>query len=401
MYFDSRRQLQWIAAIAFIVALASPLAAFAEPFIPRDDDEVLARLPLSAEPVNKEMRELRAALRKAPRTAERAVKLAQLYIKLGKAESDPRYYGNAQAALSPWWRAPEPPSNVLLLRAFIKQNRHDFDGALQDLEQVLARDPSSMQAWLTRAAILRVRASYDQARLSCLPLADSTDPLLAMTCLCDVNSLTGRAQESYDLLQAFLRSHDAASNEQRLWTFTVLAEMAARMGKNAEAESFFKDALALERPSAYLLAAYADFLLDQGRPTETVALLADKTAVDSLLLRFALAKQKLEADDLPEVIAKMRDRFRVNQSRAENLPQGDEARFALYLLGQSEEALRLAKANWLTQREPQDARILLEAALASHDRAAAQPVIDLLAQTGMEHVRLKHLADQLEKLPGR
>src|SRR2546422_7884202 len=40
------------------------------------------------------------------------------------------------------------------------------------------------------------------------------------------------------------------------------------------------------------------------------------------------------------------------------------ARFNLYLLGNKEKALALARENWKLQREPRDARILLEAARA-------------------------------------
>jgi hypothetical protein len=38
-----------------------------------------------------------------------------------------------------------------------------------------------------------------------------------------------------------------------------------------------------------------------------------------------------------------------------------------------------------------------EQAIAAHDRAAAQPVIELLVQTGVEHAQLRRLAAELEK----
>ena len=40
-------------------------------------------------------------------------------------------------------------------------------------------------------------------------------------------------------------------------------------------------------------------------------------------------------------------------------------------------------------------RSLLEAALAAGDAAAARPVLDWLAQTGLRHVRIQALVDQL------
>ena len=53
------------------------------------------------------------------------------------------------------------------------------------------------------------------------------------------------------------------------------------------------------------------------------------------------------------------------------------------LLDRPARALQLARENWATQREPADARILLEAALAAGDPAAARPVLDWLERTGL------------------
>ena len=51
---------------------------------------------------------------------------------------------------------------------------------------------------------------------------------------------------------------------------------------------------------------------------------------------------------------------------------------ALNGLGDVPGALRLAAENYRSQREPRDARILLEAALAAKQYAAAQPALDWL-----------------------
>jgi len=58
-------------------------------------------------------------------------------------------------------------------------------------------------------------------------------------------------------------------------------------------------------------------------------------------------------------------------------------------------ALTLAWENWQVQREPDDARVLLEAALAAHDASRAAPVLLWLEQTGMEWRRLRELAAAL------
>jgi hypothetical protein len=72
-----------------------------------------------------------------------------------------------------------------------------------------------------------------------------------------------------------------------------------------------------------------------------------------------------------------------------------QARFALAVLGDVPRALALARQNWAEQREPADARLLLEAALAARDKAAAEPVQRWLADTGFEGVVHRRLAAQL------
>jgi tetratricopeptide (TPR) repeat protein len=265
------------------------------------------------------------------------------------------------------------------------------------LGKLLLRQPGNAQAWLAQTVILQVRARYDEAQRSCLPLLELEGALAASTCLGNIGSLTGHAAKSYDFIRDALQETQVMSIDQRLWSLTVLAEIAARMGKNKEADQFFKEALNVRGQDVYLLSAYADFLLDQRRPVEVVALLADKTRIDGLLLRVALAKQQLGANDLPDIVSQLKARFAASRLRGDNLHQGDEARFALYLLKQPQQALRLAQANWAWQREPKDARILLEAAIAAGDHAAAQSVIELLKTTGMEHVQLRRLAVRLEK----
>jgi hypothetical protein len=51
------------------------------------------------------------------------------------------------------------------------------------------------------------------------------------------------------------------------------------------------------------------------------------------------------------------------------------------------------------QREPADARVLLEAALAARDKAAAEPALRWLAESRIEAPRLQALADALRRLP--
>ena len=119
------------------------LPAWAAPYIPKHDDQVLERLPFKPnDPVARELIALRATLQRNPQDKATAVKLGWRYYELVAEEGDPRYLGYAQAALAPWWNLPTPPVDVQVLRASLRQFRHDFAGALADLDQALDRDPS-------------------------------------------------------------------------------------------------------------------------------------------------------------------------------------------------------------------------------------------------------------------
>jgi hypothetical protein len=115
-----------------------------------------------------------------------------------------------------------------------------------------------------------------------------------------------------------------------------------------------------------------------------------------LLLRLALAEQPLGAADLPQHVQALQDRFAASRLRGDTTHQGDEARFHLHLMHEPQAALDLALANWAVQREPRDARILLEAALAANKPEAARGVLDALAKSGLEDTKLAALSEQLK-----
>jgi len=382
----------WVPAIIAVLLPAGAIRA--EPFVPESDDQVLEHLPSSGSPAVRELRRMRQQLQGRPEDLALAVQLATRYLKLAREESDPRYLGYAQAALHPWWELQAPPPEVLLLRATLRQNRHEFDAALADLSRVFRQQPHNGQAWLTAAVIHQVRGDYAAAMKHCLPLLNLADSLTSMVCVSNVASLNGRAQEAYAALLRALRDAPETSDnlEERLWVLTLLGEIAARTGDVRVAGQHFREALALGPNDAYLLGTYADFLLDQDQAERARNLLRDHTRADGLLLRLALAEQRLAAPRLAEHIESLQARFAASRMRGDSLHQGEEARFTLHLLGQPDAALHLAQANWAVQREPRDARILLEAALAAGKREAVRPVLDFLAQSRLQDVRLEALA---------
>jgi hypothetical protein len=181
-----------------------------------------------------------------------------------------------------------------------------------------------------------------------------------------------------------------------LWALTVLAQIAVRLGRAQLAEEHFRQALSLGLRDTYLLGAYTDFLLDQNRPREVQGLLKEDTRPDDLLLRLTLAEQRLNLPQLSNHRESLRARFAANRLRGETLHLRNEARFALCLSNKPTEALQLAQKNWALQREPWDARLLLEAALRADEASAARPVLDWLAVSKLEDVQIQRLVDQIK-----
>lgn len=391
---QGRSLITGIAVIGWVLAGA----AAAEPFIPDSDSQVLQRLPLTRGPLSSELDRMRKQLAQNPADLDLATRLAGRYIEIGRADADPRYQGYAQAALRSWWDQARPPPQVLVLRATLRQNRHDFQGALEDLAKVLEVQPYNAQAWLTRSVILTVRGDYPQALRSCLPLSRLTPGLPASACIANAVSLNGQAEQGYRLLHQALEDNPSADVRMRLWALTLLAEIAARLGHDQAAERHFEQALNLELRDSYLLGAYADFLLDRDRPAKVRDLLKDEVRADGLLLRLALAEQRLGSAQLNAHVEELQARFQAARLRGDELHLGNEARFTLHLLNNPTEALDLGLQNWAVQREPIDARLVLEAALAAAHPESAQPVLKHLAQTGLEDVRLANLARRLGKI---
>jgi len=375
------------------------VCADAAPYLPREDSEILERLPARRDdPAMAELRGLRAALAADPGDPAAAASLAWRYFELASAEGDPRYVGYAAAALRPWDAATQAPPAILFVRALTRQYRHDFAGALEDLARAAQADPEDALARAWRAAIYMVQADYPAARRECEVLEPIASELIATGCATYVEAATGSTRAAYQRLNRALSRRTDAAPESKLWVLTRLAEMAWRMGETPVAERHFRDALALGVTDNFLLFTYADFLLEQGRAKEVLSLLQGGERSDTLLLRLALAARALKLPVAERHSRALGERFAAAALRGEKLHLQEEARYLLHLRGDAAGALAAARENWKKQREPRDAAVLLEAALAARDPEAAAPALAWLDSSGFESERLRRLAAQLKGL---
>ena len=383
-----------IATLALLVAPWATLPAVAKPYTPAADNVVLERLPEKTDPALRDVKRLRAALERNPGDLGLASRLTRRAIEAARETGDPRFIGQAQAALSPWWSLAEPPAQALLLRATIKQSTHDFEGALADLDRLLAKSPADGQALLTRATVLTVQGRYAEARSDCERVARLAVRLVAVVCDAGPASLSGEAARAYEALRTAIAT-SRGSPDLIEWAHTLAAEIGARRGDADAAEAHFRAALALDPRDPYLLAVFSDFLLEHRRAGEVVPLVRDYARNDSLLLRLALAEAELPQarDDFARHRAELEDRFAAARRRGDSLHRREEARFTLEIEHDAARALQLARENWAVQRESADLRILAAAAKTAGDERRLSEARDWAHRHRLEDASLAALTE--------
>jgi tetratricopeptide (TPR) repeat protein len=389
-----RRSL--VMLIACIVGAASADAA---PYVPSADSEVLEKLPTNGAALkrNQVARAMRELLAREPRNLDIALRLAQLDIDRARVEYDPRELGRAEATLAPWWNDPDAPAAVVLMRATIRQSSHQFASARADLERIVARDPSNGQAWLTLATVQQVTGDLEGAASSCERVGSTSASPIALACEAALQGLTGRAGEGYASLTRLLEHPASLGGDARVltWLTTLKAELAERLDRPDDAAHAYTASLSIDPTDAYTIAAYADFLLDQGRPAEILPLIPADTPADILLLRRAQADAALGAEESASVRDDLASRFAALRARGDRVHLREEARFTLEIVHDPAAALPLALQNWAIQKEPLDARIALECAIAAGQPAAAKDVVAWVTSTHLEGARVAALVAEV------
>jgi hypothetical protein len=129
-----------------------------------------------------------------------------------------------------------------------------------------------------------------------------------------------------------------------------------------------------------------------------VPLLEKWVRSDTLLLRLALAARVRKLPDAEKYVRALGERFAEAGLRGEKLHLQEEARFLLELKGDARAALAAARENYRTQREPRDAQVLIDAALAAREADAAAPALQWLDSSGFEGARIREAAAQVKAL---
>ncbi len=389
-----------ICALSAIFIAATSLGAHAgshrEPYVPSSDSIILEHLPSTRDPRVRRFTVLRQRTTAKPRDLTAAVSLARAYLDYGRDTGDARYLGRAQAVVAPWLAKRPPPVDALLVQATILQSRHQFAESRRVLQAVLQRDRDNPQAWLTLSSVALVQGDMLEAQRDCAQLLGNSDALVAAGCIAARAMVTGNAANALQILDTLSRQETNEIPVIQSWAHGLMADAARILGQTKRADQEFKAALQLTPGDNFLIAGYADFLLDHDRAREALDLTRPYSQSDTSFLRQVLAESALGLPEAQADIAAMASRFHDLEQRGDSrLYAREEARFALELLHDPQRALQLAQANWTFQRAPEDIRIYLQAAQAAGQPAAAKPVLAYLDRTKLEDPKVRELASKV------
>jgi tetratricopeptide (TPR) repeat protein len=360
---------------AALLALACA-ATFAAPLVPSSDDQVIERLPAGAAPAPQ------PASASGRGSAARALDL----VAQARRSGDPRPVGQALALLAPWRDDVRAPAPLVIALAQAEQFVHDFEPARRRLQALVVREPAQAQAWLMLATLDRLQGRYGASDTACDGVVHAGAALHGAACRAENDALRGRFDAARASLQRLLPIAREAPTQAWLWT--TLAELEQRAGRAPAAEAALRAALRAQPDDGYAAIALADLCLAAGRGDDARRVLAGRPDSDAVLLRVAAANPR---DDIGRGAADtLRRRFAQADLRpgTSSAHARERAQFALQVEGDAPAALRHARVNVRTQREPLDLLLLARSARAAGDAQALSAARALVKEIGLEDQRL-------------
>jgi Tfp pilus assembly protein PilF len=297
---------------------------------------------------------------------------ARQLLAAAASTGDARLATRAQGLLDALPARDRDRTEALRLRAFSAQHRHDFATALALLDRLVARDPRDADGRLSRAQVNLVQGRIDEARADCAALALGVDAADGMLCAAALSLRLGKASIAAMLAERWLASVPAADPRRR-HALVLRADAASRAGA-ADADGWYRQALALDGNDVRTLAAYARHLRGRGQPARALALLARAPATDGLSLERALSARAAGSHDATALAESQGRRYALAHAVGAMPELRDEAEYLLTLRGDATAALVLAERNFASQRDAEDVDLLRRAA-----SAARRP--DVLART--------------------
>lgn len=366
-------------AIALCTATADAWAQRPEIVFPSDRDHIVERLPAG-------YAELMPTANSPAISPGAGTSRAARLLEAGARTGDMRLISRAEKLLesNP---GKEGGADLLLLRAFSAQHRHDFREALRLLDERVARMPRDGNARLVRAEIHLVQGHIRQARSECAVLALGVDASSAQLCAAALSLRLGKHRTAIGLLDLWLQQAPR-QDARRRYALVTRAVAASRNG-DPDARLWFGRALELGPRDVRTLAALARHMRRNEEHEALVRMLSHGAIGDGLALQRALSAHAARLSESKTLVdAQARRYARVHAAGGE--PElRDEAEFLLTLRNDPAAALELAQRNFRDQRDVEDVDVFVRAAIAAGRRDALQPLTAWAKSEGVPVPRLE------------
>jgi len=391
----------------FVLSLSPAVAQ--ERFVPAQAAVVL---PESVHSVNGRPDYLRAldkAWRDQPHHLPSALAYARGVFTLGLTEGDLRWYGSAKAALKPWWTVADLPAEAYFLRGLVKQGFHDFQEGLQDINRAIALAPARAEFWSWRFALHLLLADIQAAQKDIDEMGRLLGPEEAQVYRAVLLYRTGQPLPAANLLSQAVRSANYQDTASQDWLGFHLGEAYRVAGQPARALVVWGQRLQASPKSHLIRLSLADLLNQQGqyRQAKTVAMgnsrgLAQNssaTLTDALLMQAILAARGLKDPDEGRLASLLEARLQSQALRQEALIERPKLLHHIAYGRDLKAGLALSIDNWQLQKEPPDAILFVQAALALGQARAAEPVVIWAEKTGYTDPQLTPMLAQLTSHP--
>lgn len=345
-------------------------------------ERVVAQVQVAGGAYSDALRAAMADHRAAPGDLVRAQTAARALIDEGRNRGDSRLVGAAVGILRPFLT--EPTALTLYLAATARQYQHDFPGALGLLDRALALSPADINTRLSRATILTVRGDFAAARADCDRITGEGRPDVGFLCQATTEVLTANGPGYAARLQQILATPGMLDPGLHGWAAGLVAEVALHQGDLDLARSQLQDVLVQNPLAQREQGMLADILLGKGQAQAALDVLATAPDTDGVLIRRVLALRALgDTATAADLIATLDRRITLNLDLGLTAHAREEALYFLVIANDPEQALSRALVNWSLQHEIEDATLLLQAAAATDQPQAAQPVRDWMALNGV------------------
>lgn len=300
-------------------------------------------------------------------------------IDLAQSQGDTSYYGYARGKIAPWWNLngqPQEPSqgqpqrlseenlppDLLLARAILRQQQHQFQMALNDLQPLITQGYAEVQARLIRANIYLAMGQPNKAQRDCQAIALLTDPLVTANCMAQARLGMRPPQPVINSLQQLIANQHQVSTELLVEIWITLGQLQRSNRQYQQALESYSQALRLQPRHPFLLVQYCSLLIHLGELETLAAYFEQPPQSNELWIYWTYARLARSIEISVQERADLNQTMDFIKQASQDHPQVKTLTLYYYLLKpESSLMLKFAQENWQQQKSPEDAHLVLQA----------------------------------------